>query len=294
MSDVFWLSKTGMHELAHPHFADADASYEDARYAVFGVPYDGTTSFKPGTRFGPRAIRELSFNFESYEPSTGIDLADVPVTDLGDLEVVKVPKALVDQVADVTGDIVRDGKVPVMLGGEHTATIGAVRAVEPEVYVVCDAHLDLRDELDGTPYSHGCVTRRVLDTVEDVVIIGARSGDFEQFAVAAERTQLYTADTVRERGIGAVLREVREHIAGKRVYLSIDADAIDCCLTPGLGTPEPFGLTPLDIREVVRTLAPHAAGFDYVEVAPFDSGQTAAVAAQMVREFIARHWVAGR
>ncbi len=294
MSDVFWLSKTGMHELAHPHFADADASYEDARYAVFGVPYDGTTSFKPGTRFGPRAIRELSFNFESYEPSTGIDLADVPVTDLGDLEVVKVPEALVDQVADVTGDIVRDGKVPVMLGGEHTATIGAVRAVEPEVYVVCDAHLDLRDELDGTPYSHGCVTRRVLDTVEDVVIIGARSGDFEQFAVAAERTQLYTADTVRERGIGAVLREVREHIAGKRVYLSIDADAIDCCLTPGLGTPEPFGLTPLDIREVVRTLAPHAAGFDYVEVAPFDSGQTAAVAAQMVREFIARHWVAGR
>ena len=294
MSDVFWLSKTGMHELAHPHFADADASYEDARYAVFGVPYDGTTSFKPGTRFGPRAIRELSFNFESYEPSTGIDLADVPVTDLGDLEVVKVPKALVDQVADVTGDIVRDGKVPVMLGGEHTATIGAVRAVEPEVYVVCDAHLDLRDELDGTPYSHGCVTRRVLDTVEDVVIIGARSGDFEQFAVAAERTQLYTADTVRERGIGAVLREVREHIAGKRVYLSIDADAIDCCLTPGLGTPEPFGLTPLDIREVVRTLAPHAAGFDYVEVAPFDSGQTAAVAAQMVREFIARHWVAER
>ncbi|MEN6513114.1 agmatinase [Methanoculleus sp.] len=291
---MFWLSKTGMHELAHPHFADADASYEDARYAVFGVPYDGTTSFKPGTRFGPRAIRELSFNFESYEPSTGIDLADVPVTDLGDLEVVKVPEALVDQVADVTGDIVRDGKVPVMLGGEHTATIGAVRAVEPEVYVVCDAHLDLRDELDGTPYSHGCVTRRALDTVEDVVIIGARSGDFEQFAVAAERTQLYTADTVRERGIGAVLREVREHIAGKRVYLSIDADAIDCCLTPGLGTPEPFGLTPLDIREVVRALAPHAAGFDYVEVAPFDSGQTAAVAAQMVREFIARHWVAGR
>nr|WP_292392270.1 agmatinase [Methanoculleus sp. UBA303] len=294
MSDVFWLSKTGMHELAHPHFADADASYEDARYAVFGVPYDGTTSFKPGTRFGPRAIRELSFNFESYEPSTGIDLADVPVTDLGDLEVVKVPEALVDQVADVTGDIVRDGKVPVMLGGEHTATIGAVRAVEPEVYVVCDAHLDLRNELDGTPYSHGCVTRRVLDTVEDVVIIGARSGDSEQFAVAAEKTRLYSADTVRDLGIAAVLREVLGEFGERRIYLSIDADAIDCCLTPGLGTPEPFGLTPLDIREVVRTLAPHAAGFDYVEVAPFDSGQTAAVAAQMVREFIARHWVAGR
>ena len=283
-----------MHELAHLHFADADASYEDARYAVFGVPYDATTSFRPGTRFGPRAIREVSLNFESYEPSTGIDFCEVPVTDLGDLAVLKVPEDLVGQVADVVSDIAGDGKVPVMLGGEHTATVGAVRAVRPEVYVVCDAHLDLRDELDGTPYSHGCVTRRVLDGVGDVVIIGARSGDAEQFAVAAERTRLYTADTVRERGIGVVLREVLEAIGDRRVYLSIDADAIDCCLTPGLGTPEPFGMTPLDIREVVRTLAPQVVGFDYVEVAPFDSGQTAAVAAQVVREFIARHWVAGR
>ncbi len=283
-----------MHELAHIHFADADASYEDARYAIFGVPYDSTTSFRPGTRFGPRAIREVSLNFEAYEPSTGIDFSLVPITDLGDLAVSRLPEDLVSQVADVATDIVGDGKVPVMLGGEHTATVGAVRAVAPEVYVVCDAHLDLRDELDGTPYSHGCVTRRVLETVEDVVIIGARSGDAEQFAVAAEETRLYTADTVRERGIGAVLQEVREHIGERRTYLSIDADAIDCCFTPGLGTPEPFGMTPLDIREVVRTLAPQAAGFDYVEVAPFDAGQTAAVAAQMVREFIARHWVAVR
>ncbi|MCK8517554.1 agmatinase [Methanoculleus sp. 7T] len=283
-----------MHELAHLHFADADASYEDARYAVFGVPYDGTTSFKPGARFGPRAIRELSFNFESYDPSTGLDLYEVPFTDLGDLEVSRLPEEVVAQVADVAGDIVRDGKLPVMLGGEHTATVGAVEAVKPDVYVVCDAHLDLREELDGTPYSHGCVTRRVLDTVDDVVIIGARSGDREQFEVAAERARLYTADTVRDLGIAGVLGEVLKEIGDARVYLSIDADAIDCCLTPGLGTPEPFGMTPLDIREVVRTLAPHAVGFDYVEVAPFDSGQTAAVAAQMVREFIARHWIAGR
>ncbi|MDD3071250.1 MAG: arginase family protein, partial [Methanoculleus horonobensis] len=210
-----------MHELAHLHFADADASYEDARYAVFGVPYDGTTSFRPGARFGPRAIREVSFNFESYDPGTRIDFSEVPVTDLGDLAVSRLPEEVAGEVADVAGDIVRDGKVPVMLGGEHTATVGAVRAVRPEVYVVCDAHLDLRDELDGTPYSHGCVTRRVLDTVEDVVIIGARSGDREQYEIAAERTRLYTADAVRERGIAAVLREVREHVAGRRIYLSI-------------------------------------------------------------------------
>jgi len=283
-----------MHDLFHPHFADADTSYEDARYAIFGVPYDGTTSFRPGTRFGPRAIREFSFNFEAYDPATGIDLFDVPVTDLGDLRISRLPEAVVEEVAGVVRDIVRDGKIPVMLGGEHTATVGAVRAVEPEVYVVCDAHLDLRDELDGTPYSHGCVTRRVLETVGDVVIIGGRSGDREQFEIAAEKTRLYTADVVRQRGIGAVLGDVLETVEGRRVYLSIDADAIDCCLTPGLGTPEPFGMTPLDLREVVRTLAPHVAAFDYVEVAPFDAGQTAAVAAVLVREFIVRHWVGGR
>ena len=283
-----------MHELAHLHFADADASYEDARYAIFGVPYDGTTSFRPGTRFGPRANRALSFNFESYEPSTGIDLFEVPVVDLGDLEVSRLPEEVVGQVADVAGDIVGDGKIPVMLGGEHTATIGTVRAVRPDVYVVCDAHLDLRDELDGTPYSHGCVTRRDLDTVKEIVIIVAQSWDSEQFEFATEETRLYTADTVRERGISDILREIREHIGGRRTYLSIDADAIDCCLTPGLGTPEPFGLTPLDIREIVRALAPDAVGFDYVEVAPFDTGQTATVAAQIVREFIARHWIANQ
>lgn len=279
-----------MQDPVHLHFADADTPYEDARYVIFGVPYDGTTSFRPGTRFGPRAIREFSFNFEAYDPAAGIELFDVPVTDLGDLMVSRLPEAVVDEVADFVRGIVRDGKVPVMFGGEHTVTVGAVRAVEPEVYVVCDAHLDLRDELDGTPYSHGCVTRRVLETVEDVVIIGARSGDREQFEIAAERTHLYTADVVRDRGIAAILGEVLDMIEGRRVYLSIDADAIDCCLTPGLGTPEPFGMTPLDLREVVRTLGPHTAGFDYVEVAPFDAGQTAAVAALLVRQFIVRHW----
>jgi len=280
-----------MQDPVHLHFADADTPYEDARYVIFGVPYDGTTSFRPGTRFGPRVIREFSFNFEAYDPAAGIELFDVPVTDLGDLMVSRLPEAVVDEVADFVRGIVRDGKVPVMFGGEHTVTVGAVRAVEPEVYVVCDAHLDLRDELDGTPYSHGCVTRRVLETVEDVVIIGARSGDREQFEIAAERTHLYTADVVRERGIATILDEVLDMIEGRRVYLSIDADAIDCCLTPGLGTPEPFGMTPLDLREVVRTLGPHTAGFDYVEVAPFDAGQTAAVAALLVRQFIVRHWI---
>jgi agmatinase len=279
-----------MHQLTHHHFADAETPYEDAQYVIFGVPYDGTTSFRPGTRFGPRAIREVSYNFESYEPGTGIDLSEVPFIDIGDIEPARQPELVVDQVREVVADLIRDGKVPIMLGGEHSATIGAVEALAPDCYVVCDAHLDLRDELYQTRYSHGCVTRRIYDAgVHEVFIIGARSGCAEQYAFA-DRVTLYTPDDVRSRGIAAVLDEVSLTVAGRRTYLSIDADAIDCCLTPGVGTPEPFGLTPYDIRDVVRTFAPQVVGFDYVEVCPIDAGQTAAVATQLIREFIAYRW----
>ncbi len=280
-----------MHQLKRYHFADAETVYGDARYVIFGVPYDGTTSFRPGTRFGPHSIREMSYNFEAYEPQSGIDLSDVPFTDIGDLEPARAPDKVVEQVADLVGVIRGDGKFPIMLGGEHTATVGAVRALSPKCYIVCDAHLDLREELDGTAYSHGCVTRRIIDEgVRDIFIVGARSGSRDEFA-RAEHLNLFTADDVRRRGIAGVLREITDEIGDDSVYLSIDADAIDCCATPGLGTPEPFGLAPLDIREVVRTLAPHAVGFDYVEVCPVDAGQTAAVAAQVVREFIVLHWM---
>lgn len=277
-------------QFTRSHFADASAAYEDATYVIFGVPYDGTTSFRPGTRFGPRAIRELSFNFESYEPAAGIDLAEVPLADIGDIEPARLPDLVVGQVREVVADLARDGKFPIVLGGEHTVTIGAVEALAPECFVVCDAHLDLRDELYETPYSHGCVSRRVYDAgVKSIFIIGARSGCAEQYAFAG-RVTLYTADEVRERGITAILREIVAATAGKRTYLSIDADAVDCCETPGVGTPEPFGISTYDLREVVRTLAPQVVGFDYVEVCPIDAGQTAAVAAKLIREFIALRW----
>jgi agmatinase len=283
-----------MHYFSHNFFADAEAEYEDARYVIFGVPYDGTTSFRAGTRHGPEAIRKFSYNFETYLPGTGIDLTEVPFTDAGDLEPASLPGEVIAQVRDAVGGFVRDGKIPVMLGGEHTITVGAVQAIRPDCYVVCDAHLDLREEYGGTPDNHACVTRRIHDGgVRDIFIIGARSGPKEEYEFA-RRLHLYTADDVRERGITAVIDEILTAVGKKSVYLSLDADAIDCCLTPGLGTPEPFGLTPLDLREVVRAIGPLAVGFDYNEVCPIDAGQTAAVAARLVREFIAVHWSAHR
>jgi agmatinase len=279
-----------MKYLSHSLFADANASFEEAEYVLFGVPYDGTTSYLPGTRRGPAAIRAVSQTFEQYIADEGIDMADIPVTDIGDVEPYALPGDVVDQVQMVVCDIVSAGKVPIMLGGEHSVTLGAVKALRPDCYIVCDAHLDLRPEYGGTPLSHACTTRRVADEgVDEIFIIGGRSGTEEEFEFARQ-LHLYTADHIRERGITAVVEEILHSIGEKTVYLSIDADAIDCCLTPGLGTPEPFGLNPLDIREVIRAFAGKSIGFDYVEVCPIDAGQTAAVAARLIRTFIAVHW----
>ncbi|HJJ66709.1 MAG TPA: agmatinase [Methanocorpusculum sp.] len=273
-------------------FADADAEYSSADYVLFGVPFDGTTSFKAGCRDAPLAIRQVSYNIETYLPFYDLEMTDVSVHDMGDMYVECLPDLMVEQVADAVSDLIKDEKVPIMMGGEHSVTIGAVQTLKPKWYVVCDAHLDMQDEYRGSPFNHDCVTARVSEVVENIVIIGARSGCKEEFEYARENYHLYTADDVEERGIRAVLDEVSELIGDDSLYLSIDADAIDCCLTPGLGTPEPFGLTPKDVRAVIRRLAKNAVGFDYVEVLPNDQGQTAMVAAHMIREFIAGHFCA--
>ena len=273
-------------------FADADAEYSSADYVLFGVPFDGTTSFKAGCRDAPLAIRQVSYNIETYLPFYDLEMTDVSVHDMGDMYVECLPDLMVEQVADAVSDLIKDEKVPIMMGGEHSVTIGAVQTLKPKWYVVCDAHLDMQDEYRGSPFNHDCVTARVSEVVENIVIIGARSGCKEEFEYARENYHLYTAEDVEERGIRAVLDEVSELIGDDSLYLSIDADAIDCCLTPGLGTPEPFGLTPKDVRAVIRHLAKNAVGFDYVEVLPNDQGQTTMVAAHMIREFIAGHFCA--
>jgi len=275
-----------MQSFSNTLFADAEASYEDSRYVLFGVPYDGTTSYKPGTRAAPSAIRAISYNFEPYIPEYGFELSEVPFTDLGDIYPAADPETVASQVEDTVSMILADGKVPVMLGGEHSITIGAVRAAMPKWYVVCDAHLDFQDEYRGSRYNHDCVSARVRDLgIDNIIIIGARSGSREEFEAAAHH-RIYTADEVHDRGINAIIEEVKAAIGGDTIYLSIDADAVDSCLTPGLGTPDPFGITHWDLRAVIRELAGLAVAFDYVEVLPNDSEQTAAVAAKMIREFI--------
>lgn len=280
-----------MQSFSNTLFADAESAYEDACYVIFGVPFDGTTSFKAGARDAPQAIRAVSYNLETYLPYYDLEMPEILFHDMGDLYCDCLPDLVTDQVADAVSDLRKDEKFPVIIGGEHSVTIGAVRTLAPAWYVVCDAHLDMQEEFRGSPYNHDCVTARVSETVKNIILIGPRSGTREEFAAAREKYHLYTADNVQERGISSVLEEIGDLIGDETVYLSIDADAVDCCMTPGLGTPEPFGLTPADIRTVIRNVAQkNVIGFDYVEVLPNDAGQTAVVAAHLIREFIAGHY----
>jgi len=273
-------------------FAACEWDYEDATYVIFGAPFDATTSFRPGARDGPRAIRDMSWNFEFYLPEHDVEMSDIPIYDGGDLELPVIVDQAVFEITELTAQVVRDGKIPIMFGGEHSLTAGTVAAVKPVWYVVCDAHLDLREEYRGSRFNHGCPSRRAAEMLDNhVIIIGARSGEREQFEYARKYIHLYDAPTVLKRGISSIIEEIRTIVKDDSIYLSIDADVIDCCLTPALGTPEPFGLTPADIKSVIAAFAPQSVALDYVEVTGADHGQTAAVAVMLIREFLARHWL---
>jgi len=283
-----------MEDLSLNLFADAVFDYKDARYVIFGVPYDGTTSFCPGTRYGPAAIRKYSYNYESYMPDLDLELDTVPVADVGDIFPECLPDLVEEQVFRLAGKITGEGKIPVMLGGEHSVTAGAARAVSPDWFIVCDAHLDLREEYRGSRHNHACTTRRVFeDSTENIIIIGARSGTKDQYEFAESNSiTVYSAEEIRRDGISHVLEEIDSVIGNDSVYLSIDADVIDSMIAPGVGTPEPFGITPLDLKEVIRKIAPKSSGFDYAEVCESDAGQAANLAAYMIREMIAGNHLA--
>lgn len=286
----------------HCVFADAVSTYEDARFVIFGVPFDATSSFRRGSAEAPDAMRKASYNFETYNDFYGIDLADVHTHDLGNLDLGYLDlDRCVDDMLCMTGDAVRgtirDSKVPIVLGGEHTLTYGCARAFS-EVYddigiIILDAHLDLRDEYLGAKQSHACVSRNIIDDLTDrCVLIGVRSGSAEEYRYAEENGIMWhSADEVSDAGMEPVMRQAIDALSdqgARRIYLSIDADVIDPGYAPGVGNPEPFGLDPRDLRTAIRVAAPHVCGFDIVEISPgYDRGESAILGARLVREFIA-------
>lgn len=274
-------------------FADANSNYQNARYVICGVPFDGTSSFRLGSKLAPNEMRNASYNFETYSPFFDFDMTDANIHDAGNLEVKDNIDETLFNLSGIADKLVYDGKIPVMLGGEHSLSYPFVKACKekyPDLgFVVLDAHMDMREIFNNEKNSHACISRHVIeDLTQKFVSIGIRSGTREEYEYVREKKiKIYSAEDVYSKGIEKIIAEFLDYIIGP-IYLSIDMDAIDPAYAPALGTPEPYGLTPRDIRTVISCLAPYIVGFDLVEIAPaYDSGGTALLGARLVRDFIA-------
>ena len=270
-------------------FLGCDNSYDEAKAVVFGAPFDSTTSFRPGTRFASKTMRGDSYGLETYSPYQDKDLEDIPVFDGGDLELCfGDTSAALGQIEAFTAAILADGKLPVMIGGEHLVTLGAVRAVVakyPDLQVVhFDAHADLREDYLGASLSHATVLHRVWDLVGDnrIFQFGIRSGDRSEFCWGKEHVVTRKFDFV---GLAAVV----EKLKGKPVYFTLDLDVLDPSVFPGTGTPEPGGVSFMELLDAIQTVSGLSiVGCDINELSPVydQSGVSTAVACKVLRELL--------
>ena len=271
-------------------FIGCDAAYKDADTVLFGAPYDCTTSFRPGTRFASAAMRRESYGLELYSPYQGKELTDRKIFDGGDLELpFGAPEPMLRMIEKQAAGILKDGKRPFMLGGEHLVTLGAVRAAVkkfPDLHILhFDAHADLRDDYLGQKLSHACVLRRCHELVGDGKIyqFGIRSGDKSEFDWGREHvfTRLFDFEG---------LQNAFAALAGKPVYLTVDLDVLDPSVFPGTGTPEPGGVSFDALRKAVTDAcgALNVVAADVNELSPhYDaSGASTAVACKIVREML--------
>ena len=275
-------------------FLECDKDFKSARIVMFGAPFDSTTSYRPGTRFGSSAIRRESFGIESYSPYQDKDLIDAPVLDAGDLELSFGNTQLaLKAISDQTREILEAGKLPMMLGGEHLVTLGAFREVfkvYPDAAIIhFDAHADLRDEYLGTGLSHACVLRRCWELTGDgrIYQFGIRSGDREEFTWGREHVHMHRF------GLDGLEETVRR-LDGRPVYVTVDLDVLDPGVFPGTGTPEPGGVSFDALRRAVTFVCTHAnvAGCDINELSPpYDaSGASTMAACKIVREMLLALW----
>lgn len=272
-------------------FIGCDCEYKDAKIVLFGAPFDSTTSFRPGARFGSAAIRHESFGIETYSPYQDKDLTDLKVFDCGDLELsFGSPEAALSDIEEQTRTILNDGKLPLMIGGEHLVTLGAFRAVfekYPDVQIVhFDAHCDLRDDYLGAKLSHACVLRRCFDLIGDGRIhqFCIRSGERDEFLFAKEHTDMHKFNFDG-------LKEVCEELAKNNtpVYFTIDLDCMDPSVFCGTGTPEAGGVSFTELLGAILTVSKtNIVGADINELAPMldASGASTAVACKTLRELI--------
>lgn len=280
--------------VSHPEiFSGFGRPLADANFVVLGVPFDKTSTYRAGSKFGPAAIREASLNIETYSVRSKFDLEDAKICDIGDLHVVDEVEETLRRLSGVVSEIVESSKIPVVLGGEHTIALGTVRSCPKDVGILClDAHADMRDEYMGLKVMHATFLRRIVDLLgpEKIIHVGLRALCKEEVRFMKDkRIKSFAMHDLRRQSVGEAARLVRAAVSDfPKLYVTVDIDVLDPGFAPGVGNPEPDGMSPdLCLSILNRVCDERLVGLDLVEVSPhLDTGITATVAAKILFEAI--------
>ncbi len=277
-------------------FSGLQKPFDEAKYVIFGVPFDATSTYRTGARFGPNAIRQASLNIETYSFRSGLDVEDLAVYDAGDLHVSADAGKTLDMTKLVVSDILAAGKMPVALAGEHTVTLGVARGLGAKAsktaIVSFDAHLDLRCEFLGLTLSHTTFMQLISEEVKPAKIIevGTRSVCKEELAYAKKAgIEFFTSQQIIREGAGKVIEQLKRKLEPyENLYLSVDMDVLDPAFAPAVQNPEPEGISTTALLDIVCALCDkRVLGFDVLEVVPvYDQGVSAVVAAKVVFEML--------
>ena len=258
---------------------------------IFGVPFDSTHSYKPGTKFGPDAIRDAFNNIEIFHPQLQLDLESVNIEDLGNTRHTVVAEEMLAMVQKITTELLQRNKQIVILGGEHLITLGSYTSFPKETgYLVFDAHYDLRDEYADNKLSHAAYLRRIVEKrgAENIIHVGARAFVKDELSFLTEHNIKIISDKDIRKGYGPKL--VKDAISTfDKIYTSFDLDVLDPAFAPGVGNPEANGITSREFFDMIYSIeGTKVTGFDIVELNPnYDSGATASLAAKIMSIMIA-------
>lgn len=283
----------GLHVSPSQIFSGFGKPFKDARFVVLGVPFDKTSTYRAGSKFGPSAIREASLNIETYSLRSKFDLEDVPICDIGDLHVVDAVDETMRRLSAVESEILAVSKIPVVLGGEHTISYGAIRSFPKDIGIVCfDAHADMRDEYMDEKVMHATFLRRVIEFVgpEKIVHVGLRAPCKEELSfIEKNHLKHFSMRDLKLHDVKEDVRLVRRAVSDfGKLYVTIDMDVVDPGFAPGVGNPEPDGMWPDLCLSILTGLCDERlVGLDLVELSPpCDSGITAVLGARIIFEAI--------
>ncbi|MFQ5999230.1 MAG: agmatinase [Candidatus Bathyarchaeia archaeon] len=272
-------------------FSGIQRTFEEAKFVILGAPLDVTSTYRSGARFAPLAIREASLNIETYSFRAGIDVEDLKIHDLGDLHIAGDVDETLKRLELVTKDLLEAKKFPVVIGGEHTITLGTMRGVGENVVLVSfDAHLDLRHEYMDRTLSHTTFMRRISEQINPkrILEVGTRAVCREELDYARKSNiQFLTVQQIRRDGVESTIEKIDNFLADyEKVYLTIDMDVLDPAFAPAVQNPEPDGLDTPTFLDLLCEVCDHRpVAFDLVEVAPhYDKGVTAIQASKIVFE----------